>query len=186
MSQLPIFVINLKRSPHRRELIKASLDSIGLPFEFFDAIDGLELSDSEVAKVYDDATRIRLRGKGLSKTEVACYLSHNTCSGTQCYGISIKAANKILSKGFPITRQIDIFIDEYWRSDLDILAVQPYPVHLDEELDTDMHHKDLVKGSFRTKVMRRISESSRKLRNSFAKRLTNIKRSSWPILSNHK
>lgn len=39
----PIFVISLKHSP-RREVISTRLKNLGLPFQFFDAIYGNELT----------------------------------------------------------------------------------------------------------------------------------------------
>ena len=259
--KVPIFVINLQRSPGRREQMQKALSKLDLPFEFFEAIDGLELSDSQIQEVYDHQSRLNERGRGISKTEVACYLSHtsifkkmvehsmpaaivmeddlviepdlkpclsslakkmgewefvrlagirkvkmsqkfvalcnnkhefqkkrrlyrplNTCSGLQCYAISLLAAKKILNTGFPITRQIDIFIDEYWRSGIDILAVQPYPVRLNESIPTDMHHLKEAIDPVKMSLGMRIKDSKRKLVNSFAKRWVNFWRKNWPIL----
>jgi glycosyl transferase family 25 len=44
-----VIVINLARSPDRRSSIKAHLDEMGVPFEFFDAVDGTRLSPEERA-----------------------------------------------------------------------------------------------------------------------------------------
>jgi glycosyl transferase family 25 len=46
---VPVIVINLARSPDRRSSIKAHLDEMGVPFGFFEAVDGTRLSPEELA-----------------------------------------------------------------------------------------------------------------------------------------
>ena len=45
---IPLIVISLRRSKHRRASVAAHLDALHLPFSFFDAIDGNELPIEEV------------------------------------------------------------------------------------------------------------------------------------------
>ena len=51
MPQIPIFVINLKRSEERRTRVQEALDSLGLTYEFIEAVDGNDFSDSEVTEI---------------------------------------------------------------------------------------------------------------------------------------
>ena len=78
---LPIFVVSLADARERRSDIAENLESLGLAFEFFDAVDGRpgmpalrageRLFADECARHYP-----LLRSHGLSAGEVACYLSH--------------------------------------------------------------------------------------------------------------
>ena len=78
---LPIFVVSLADAWKRRTDIAENLESLGLAFEFFDAVDGRagmpalrageRLFAEECARHYP-----LLRSHGLGAEEVACYLSH--------------------------------------------------------------------------------------------------------------
>jgi glycosyl transferase family 25 len=72
---LPIFVINLARSPERRRGVQAQCDQLGLQPRFVDACDGLRLSPRD----RDDASgSVRpLSGVPLTVTELGCLLSHS-------------------------------------------------------------------------------------------------------------
>jgi glycosyl transferase family 25 len=72
----PIHVISLKRATQRRAASKRALDAIGLPFAFFDAIEGSKLTGAEVAAVYDSERNAREYKRPLSLPEIGCYLSH--------------------------------------------------------------------------------------------------------------
>jgi len=48
---IPVLVISLSRSRDRRSSIQAHLDSVGVPFSFFDAVDGSKLSGEELARL---------------------------------------------------------------------------------------------------------------------------------------
>lgn len=73
----PIFVINLERSPERREHMCAQLEHYQLDYEFFNAIDGECLSD-EMLSWYDDSLREKTQWfpRKLTKNEIACAISH--------------------------------------------------------------------------------------------------------------
>lgn len=71
----PVFVINLPESDERRTAITERLDALGVAFDIFPAVNGKTLSAAEMAN-YDEAKRIRLFGKGLTRGEIGCYLSH--------------------------------------------------------------------------------------------------------------
>lgn len=48
---VPVFVISLTRSTQRRSFIQNSLGALGIPFRFFDAIDGKVMSQVEIASM---------------------------------------------------------------------------------------------------------------------------------------
>jgi glycosyl transferase family 25 len=73
----PIYVISLKRAAQRRAASKRALDAIGLPFEFFDAIEGVYLSEADVAAAYDSERNAKQYKRPLSLPEIGCYLSHH-------------------------------------------------------------------------------------------------------------
>jgi glycosyl transferase family 25 len=73
---IPIFVINLKASPDRRERAEAELARVGLAARFVEAVDGRKLPPEEVSKIVDVAGRLNRAPKPLSGAEVGCYLSH--------------------------------------------------------------------------------------------------------------
>lgn len=69
------FSVSLKSSP-RRARFASAMHSSGIEFEFFDAVDGRELSESELNGCVDHYRCRLLSGKILSKSEVGCSLSH--------------------------------------------------------------------------------------------------------------
>ncbi|MBF4434721.1 MULTISPECIES: glycosyltransferase family 25 protein [unclassified Vibrio] len=74
---MKIFVISLKRSPERRDNIKRQFDTLGLEFEFFDAIDGRSDPSNALFSNYNYAKRLWLTsGRMPSKGELGCYASH--------------------------------------------------------------------------------------------------------------
>jgi glycosyl transferase, family 25 len=72
----PIVVISLARAPARRSAIAAQLEKLGLPFEFFDAIDGAKLSPERVDEVYSPNRTFMRMGRYLHPNEIGCALSH--------------------------------------------------------------------------------------------------------------
>jgi glycosyl transferase family 25 len=68
------FVISLKGSP-RRQVIGPALHALGIPFEFFDAVNGRLLSPADIAASYDGGHRTN---RQLSAPEIGCALSHMT------------------------------------------------------------------------------------------------------------
>lgn len=69
-----IFVISLESEVVRRNAMRQQLGSLGLDYEFFDAIRGAEYFDDP--RLYDDASARRLEGRSLRPGEVGCALSH--------------------------------------------------------------------------------------------------------------
>ena len=72
----PATVISLKRATDRRAQCASELAAIRLPFEFFDAVEGAELTPAELAGVYDDEANAKRFKRPLSPAEIGCYLSH--------------------------------------------------------------------------------------------------------------
>ena len=71
-----VFVINLARSVERHQTMQSQFERLSLPFEFISAVDGRELSNSEIAAVYSKWRTRFCNGKGLSRGEIGCALSH--------------------------------------------------------------------------------------------------------------
>ena len=72
--QIPIFIINLERSPDRRVHIDQQFRGLGLSYEFFNAVDGKK--DHPLFSHYDAKKRLYCKGCQLSPGEVACFASH--------------------------------------------------------------------------------------------------------------
>jgi len=74
----PVFVINLERSPHRREYMINYLKGHGVVARIFPAVDGSKIDVAEVQRqgIYDDALAHQKFSRSLSKNEIACTLSH--------------------------------------------------------------------------------------------------------------
>jgi GR25 family glycosyltransferase involved in LPS biosynthesis len=72
----PSYVINLARNTQRMDNSARQLDAAGLPWERIEAVNGWDLPEAEVARVYD-ASRNASDGKQpLVPPEIGCYLSH--------------------------------------------------------------------------------------------------------------
>lgn len=72
----PIFIISLKDSSRRKE-ISERLNSLGLEFEFFDAVYGKELTEEQLKQVdFDFYPQKYAARKPLTLGEIGCALSH--------------------------------------------------------------------------------------------------------------
>ncbi len=72
----PVYVISLKWQTALRERLKARLESLGIEHEIVDALDGATIEPSQYAHRLQDQPTAVLRGEGLTRGEIACYLSH--------------------------------------------------------------------------------------------------------------
>lgn len=73
---LPIFVVNMKKSIDRKQYIQKISKDIGLKFEFIEAVDGNRLSQHEIDIIYSSELSIKAIGRPLAKPEIGCALSH--------------------------------------------------------------------------------------------------------------
>jgi glycosyl transferase family 25 len=71
---VPVFVISLTRSTQRRSFIQNSLGALGIPFRFFDAIDGIAMSPVENASMAPQRHGGRY-GRPLNPGEIGCAAS---------------------------------------------------------------------------------------------------------------
>ena len=72
---IPAFVISLPCCKDRRECISGILNQLGIDFDFFDAVDGLNgLQKKHEAEI--DRAATQRKGRKLSDAEYACALSH--------------------------------------------------------------------------------------------------------------
>lgn len=78
MSSPNIYVISLLDAQDRRAFMREQLQSLGLEYEFFDAVHGAKNSDHELFRRYNDARRARLRGANASLrlSQLGCFASH--------------------------------------------------------------------------------------------------------------
>ena len=76
INQIPIFVINLDRSPERLESIKMTFKSLGLEFIRVRGVDLNTESDPGKISLYDDYQNSKRYFAKLSKAEQGCFYSH--------------------------------------------------------------------------------------------------------------
>ena len=72
---IKIFVISLKNAIERRKSISNQMQKLGIDFEFFDAVDGRELTQGYVDSVFDKETA-EIQWKPMNRGEIGCSLSH--------------------------------------------------------------------------------------------------------------
>jgi len=74
---IPIYVINLARSPERRASMARQLDGLGLDYRFIDAIDGKGMAlEDFTPDQYDRPARLARWGYDLRSGDIAVCLSH--------------------------------------------------------------------------------------------------------------
>lgn len=69
------FVINLASDQQRREAISTQLDALGISYTLFNAVNGKQLTELEISKVYDRNRAIE-ESHDLTPGELGCALSH--------------------------------------------------------------------------------------------------------------
>lgn len=70
---MKIYVVSIPNSMRRKNIVK-SFEKYSIYFEFFDAVDGRKLSDSQIKDLYDDNKAKQVAYK-LTRAEVGCALS---------------------------------------------------------------------------------------------------------------
>ncbi|MGB3390275.1 MAG: glycosyltransferase family 25 protein [Pseudaminobacter sp.] len=73
--RIPVFVINLDRSPERLAKVRESAEKLGVELVRVKAVDGAQLTPEHAQKV-DHASFERNHGKRILPAEIGCYLSH--------------------------------------------------------------------------------------------------------------
>lgn len=73
---LPIYLINLASSTERLAHADQQLNALGCRYQRLDAINGKQLSDEQIAAVYDARQNQKHFYVALSRGEIACYMSH--------------------------------------------------------------------------------------------------------------
>lgn len=73
---LPIFVINLDKSPDRLALISQQLNQQKLTFQRFAAIYGKDSPNHQVMQNYNLNKRLKVKGYPLNLGQLGCYASH--------------------------------------------------------------------------------------------------------------
>jgi glycosyl transferase family 25 len=68
-------VISLERSRDRRQAIRHNLEGLGIDFEFFNAIDGTQLSAS-IERLVDRDIAGKILGRPILNGEIGCALTH--------------------------------------------------------------------------------------------------------------
>jgi len=72
-----VYVVNLRRSIARRNYIEQKLQHYNIPFEIFEAVDGNELCETELYKIYAEGSYFKNRyGRVMNIGEIGCALSH--------------------------------------------------------------------------------------------------------------
>ena len=85
MRNMPVYCISLLNSKRRRGIIESQVSQLGLTaFEFIDAIDASKLDVPELVRtgIYDEAATKKIHGYTLSKSQIACSLSHGLAYDT--------------------------------------------------------------------------------------------------------
>jgi glycosyl transferase family 25 len=72
--QIPVFVINLDRAPHRMAEMHERLNALGIAYERFAAVDGSTITDEDIGRIAPAKTWMGRRRP--TKGEIGCFLSH--------------------------------------------------------------------------------------------------------------
>ena len=76
MNNIPIFIINLKKDTNKKQHMETLCEKHNLQCQFTEAVYGKDLDEKSLSKVYNKEESIRVLGRGLSKGEIGCALSH--------------------------------------------------------------------------------------------------------------
>ena len=148
----PIYLINLDESKDRLAACDQLLTQHGLVYERVPAVLGKALSESEIAKVYDQEANRKSHYRTLSQGEIGCYLSHRECwrriaESDEPYGIVLEDDINItgdVAKAIELIKQVDFA----W----DLIKLAPYnrktrkvllSHKMDEEFALVIHNKPM-------------------------------------------
>jgi len=115
MKDFPITVISLKDSTERREIISRALNSLNLPFSFYDAIDGRKKLPLKYESQIDRELSQRHLGRVMTDAEFGCALSH---VGVYNHIVSKNLAGSIVLEDDAIigSQFRQFVVGEYYRS----------------------------------------------------------------------
>ncbi|WP_169902832.1 glycosyltransferase family 25 protein [Paraferrimonas sedimenticola] len=74
-----VLVINMTANQQRWQSISGQLDALGLPYQRVEAVVGKELSETELANIYQSKANRAKYHKALNAGEIGCYMSHIAC-----------------------------------------------------------------------------------------------------------
>lgn len=132
LQEIPTFIINLPQSTDRKAFMKGQCDSIGISPIFIDAINGKNISESEVNKYCNQAVAKKKIGRELLLGEIGCALSHK------------KIYRKIADENIPYA--IIFEDDAILEKDFSIVVKKIMAAPLSWELILLGHYKDNLKG----------------------------------------
>ena len=100
-----IFFINLDKSVGRRAAMEKQLARAGLPFERFSAVDGNAQAADFFDKHYSASENAKMYFAPLTKSEIACYVSH------------LKVCEKILAENldYAVVLEDDVILSDSFR-----------------------------------------------------------------------
>lgn len=148
----PIYLINLDESTDRLTACDKLLKQHGLAYERVSAVLGKALSESDIARVYDQEANKKSYYRTLSQGEIGCYLSHRECwkrivESGEPYGIVLEDDINITGdvlKAVELIEQVDFS----W----DLVKLAPYnrktrkvmlSHKLDDEFELVIHNKPM-------------------------------------------
>jgi len=76
LSSIPVFIINLPHSTDRKVFIKSQCKDLGVSPIFISAVNGEDLTESEIHQYYDQEKAKKFFGRELLLGEIGCALSH--------------------------------------------------------------------------------------------------------------
>lgn len=75
-TNVPVFVVNLQRDHEKKAHMVSIAQANNVELEFIDAVYGKDLSQAQVDDIYDESLSQKALGRGLSRGELGCALSH--------------------------------------------------------------------------------------------------------------
>lgn len=80
-ARMKAYIINLRESIQRREYVKQMLTPYldRMQIDFVEAFDGRKISESELAKIFNQRKAFSIYGRTLIGPEVGCTMSHRIC-----------------------------------------------------------------------------------------------------------
>lgn len=96
--KLPVYCVSLPNEVRRRRILSRQVEQLGFDhFEYIDGVIGSELDPAELDRqgIYDDRRSMELRQRSLTRSEIACSLSHG------------RAYDRIVERGHDIALVIE-------------------------------------------------------------------------------